>query len=483
MRTLLIRGGRVITACSDSVADVLVTGETVTHIGRDMDQSADRSIDATGKYVIPGGVDVHTHLSMRDEKSTTADSFTSGTTAAAFGGTTTIVDFARQEHGNESPLRALERRLSEADGQCLIDYGLHMVVTSVSGTYASDLAALPREGVSSFKLLMAYPGTVMVDDATVFETMRVASRCGAIVMLHAENGHVVAALANRLAQEGKLNASQHISAHPHLVEGEATQRGIALAEMAGAPVYIVHLSSYTALEPVERARTKGQRVWAETCPQYLFVASEDYESLGFEAAKFVCSPPIRERANQAYLWRGLATGSISVVATDHCSYRMHDDLPQLGPQKPLGRSDFRNIPNGVPGIENRMQLMYQGGVVAGRFDICRFVDLVATTPAKLFGLFPKKGTIDVGSDADLVIWDPDRTESISAATHHMNVDYNLYEGMAVRGSPTVVICRGEVIIENGTLLGRVGRGSFVPRQPVPYIPASATPTPLGAGLR
>jgi len=480
MTSLLIKGGRVITSCSDRLADVWVSGETVTCIGSDLDQSADRVIDATGKYVIPGGIDVHTHLSMRDEKTTTADSFASGTTAAAFGGTTTIIDFARQEHGSESPLAALERRLSEAHGQCLVDYGLHMVVTSVAGTYASDLAALPGEGVTSFKMLMAYPGTVMVDDATIFTAMRVASRCGALVMLHAENGHVVEALTKELALQGKLEEGRQISAHPHLVEGEAAQRGIALAEMAGAAVYIVHLSSYTALEPVQQAQTKGQRVWAETCPQYLFIASEDYESLGFEVAKFVCSPPIRERANQAHLWRGLASGAISVVATDHCSYRMRDDLPELGPQKSLGRGDFRKIPNGVPGIENRMQLMYEGGVVAGRFDMCRFIELVATAPAKLFGLFPKKGTIDIGSDADIVIWDPNRTESISARTHHMRVDYNLYEGMVVHGSPSMVISRGEVIIEDGRLLGKVGRGSFLVRQPSSSLPIEALPTPIGA---
>jgi dihydropyrimidinase len=465
MSSLLIKGGRVVTASDDYLGDVLVIGEAISLIGRDLGDSADRVIDATGKYVIPGGIDVHTHLSMTDEKAITADTFASGTAAAAFGGTTTIIDFARQERGNESPLTALERRLSQADGQCFIDYGFHIVITSVAGQYLSDLAAMPGEGITSFKLLLAYPGTVMVDDGTAFAAMRVASRCGAIVMLHAENGHVIEALTHELANLGRLGESMHALAHPHLTEQEATQRGIALAEMAEASLYICHVSSCRALEAIESARTKALPVWAETCPQYLMLAREDYESLGFEAAKFVCAPPIRERANQAPLWRGLVTDAISVVSTDHCSYRLGNDVPELGYQKSLGRGDFRKIPLGVPGIENRLQLLYEAGVVSGRFDMKRFVQLVSTNPAKLFGLFPRKGTIAIGSDADIVIWDPNRSQTISAATHHMQVDYNLYEGTTVHGSPSIVISRGQVIVEDGGMLGRAGRGSFLRRQP------------------
>lgn len=461
MSSLLIRGGRVVTAAADHEADVFVADETIRLIGSNLEMTADRIIDAKGKYVIPGGIDVHTHLGMTDEKDTTADTFASGTTAAAFGGTTTIIDFARQERGSESPLSALDRRLSQAESQCLIDYGFHMVITGISGTYLGDISSLPARGVTSFKLFLAYPGEVMVDDATAFAVMKVAARSGAIVMLHAENGHAIAALTDELAVHGKLSASFHSKAHPHLTESEATQRGIALAQLAEAPLFICHVSSQLALKAIETAKTKALNVWAETCPQYLFAAEEDYADLGFEAAKYVCSPPIRERANQARLWQGLMSGAIAVVSTDHCSYRMHNDLPDLGLQKTMGREDFRKIPNGVPGIENRMQLIYEGGVVAGRFAMSRFVELTSTNPAKLFGLFPKKGTIDVGSDADIVIWDPDPISTISAASHHMRVDYNLYEGMRVHGSPTVVISRGEVIVEAQQLRASVGRGRFL----------------------
>jgi dihydropyrimidinase len=461
--SILIKGGRIVTASEDYLGDVLVVGDKVSLIGKELGSPSDRVIDATDKMVIPGGIDVHTHLSMTDEKASTADTFASGTTAAAFGGTTTIIDFARQERGSESPLVALDRRLAQADGQCLIDYGLHMVITSVAGSYLADVAALPDRGVTSFKLLLAYPGEVMVDDGTAFAVMRVASRSGAIVMLHAENGHVIAALTDELAQQGRLGATNHALARPHLTEREAVQRGIALAEMAHAPLYICHVSSHTALEPIESSRMKALPVWAETCPQYLFLAREDYETLGFGAAKFVCAPPIRERTNQNYLWRGLVSDAISVVSTDHCSYRLGNDITELGYQKELGRDDFRKIPLGVPGIENRMQLLYEGGVKTGRFDMSRFVELVATNPARLFGLFPKKGTIEVGADADIVVWDPKRHESISATSHHMNVDYNLYEGMTVSGSPSVVISRGEVIIDEGKVHGKLGRGKFLHR--------------------
>lgn len=472
MSSVLIRGGLVVTATNETEADVFVEDQTVRLVGRELNVTADRVIDAYGKYVLPGGIDVHTHLSMSDEKDITADSFATGTTAAAFGGTTTIIDFARQEHGSESPLEALDRRLSQADGQCLIDYGLHMVITGIGGTYLQDIASLPDRGVTSFKLLLAYPGTVMVDDYTAFSVMRVAAERGAIVMLHAENGHVIQALTELLAAEGQIAERFHSKAHPHLTESEATQRGIALAQIAGAQLYVCHVSSRLALEAIESATIKAQAVWAETCPQYLFLAAEDYESLGFEAAKFACSPPIRERANQEHLWRGLVSGAISVVATDHCSYRMRADMADLGLQKTLGRGDFRRVPQGVPGIENRMQLIYEGGVVSGRFGITRFVELTSTNPAKLFGLFPKKGTIDVGSDADILIWNPSVTSRITAKTHHMRVDYNVYEGMTVHGAPEVVISRGEVIVERGELRGSIGRGVFLARN-VPQAPVLA----------
>ena len=469
MPSILITGGTVVTASEQFPADIYLRDGLIAQIGTDLRVEADEVVPADGQYVIPGGIDVHTHLGEEVFNTLTADTWESGTVAAAFGGTTTVVDFARQEREGMSPLQAIERRRGQAAPGAVIDYGFHLMATNLSSPgYIEELRALPGEGVTSFKLLMAYPGTMMVDDLTIYHAMQVAAETGALVTLHAENGHVIQSLTERFGEDGNVAEHMHMHAHPHLVEGEAVHRGIALAEMAGAGVYIVHLSSHTALTEVEAAKARGQAVWAETCPQYLFAAYEDYENAGFEAAKYICSPPIRERANQEHLWRGLETGALSVVATDHCTFRMHDDLPDLPPQKPMGRGDFRRIPNGVPGIENRLHLLYDGGVVAGRFDMCRFVDLVSTMPAKLFGLYPRKGGIGVGADADIVVWDPDANYTIEASTHHMRVDYNLYEGMTVRGRPTTVISRGEIIVSGDEFRGAPGRGQYL-RRTTPWV--------------
>ncbi len=469
MTSILITGGTVTTASEQFVADVFLDDGVIVQIGADLEVAADVVVPAEGQYVIPGGIDVHTHLGETAFNTVTADSWESGTVAAAFGGTTTVVDFARQERQGMSPLEAIERRRQQAEPQAVIDYGFHLMATNLSSPqYLEELRALPGEGVTSFKLLMAYPDAMMVDDLTIFRAMQVAADTGAIVTLHAENGHVIQQITEQFSREGKLQEHMHMHAHPHLVEGEATHRGIAMAEMAGSAVYIVHLSSHTALTEVEAAKARGQAVWAETCPQYLFAAYEDYENAGFEAAKYICSPPIRERANQDELWRGLETGALSVVATDHCTFRMHDDIAELPPQKPMGRGDFRYIPNGVPGVENRMHLMYEGGVLGGHFDMMRFVDLNCTMPAKLFGLYPKKGIIGVGADADIVVWDPNANYTIEAATHHMRVDYNLYEGMTVSGRPSTVISRGEIIVSGDEFLGAPGRGQYL-RRTTPYV--------------
>ena len=330
MPSILITGGTVVTASEQFPADVYLRDGLIAQIGTDLRVEADEVVAADGQYVIPGGIDVHTHLGEEVFNTLTADTWESGTVAAAFGGTTTVVDFARQEREGMSPLQAIERRRGQAAPGAVIDYGFHLMATNLSSPgYIEELRALPGEGVTSFKLLMAYPGTMMVDDLTIYHAMQVAAETGALVTLHAENGHVIQSLTERFGDTGQVAEHMHMHAHPHLVEGEAVHRGIALAEMAGAGVYIVHLSSHTALTEVEAAKARGQAVWAETCPQYLFAAYEDYEDAGFEAAKYICSPPIRERANQEHLWRGLETGALSVLATDHCTFRMHDDLPDL----------------------------------------------------------------------------------------------------------------------------------------------------------
>lgn len=469
MASVLITGGTVTTASEQYVADVFLDDGVIVQIGANLQVAADTVVQAEGQYVIPGGIDVHTHLGETVFRTITADSWESGTVAAAFGGTTTVVDFARQEREGMSPIEAIEHRRRQAESQAVIDYGFHLMATNLdSQEYLEELAALPGEGVTSFKLLMAYPGTMMVDDLTIFRAMQVAADTNAIVTLHAENGHVIQQITDQFAAAGRVQEHMHMHAHPHLVEGEATHRGIAMAEMAGSAVYIVHLSSRTALTEVEAAKARGQAVYAETCPQYLFAAYEDYENAGFEAAKYICSPPIRERANQDELWRGIETGALSVIATDHCTFRMQDDLAELPPQKPMGKGDFRYIPNGVPGVENRMHLMYEGGVVEGRFDMMRFVDLNCTMPAKLFGLYPRKGIIAIGADADVVVWDPNADYTIEAATHHMRVDYNLYEGMKVSGRPSTVISRGEIIVSGEEFLGALGRGQYI-RRSAPYV--------------
>jgi dihydropyrimidinase len=454
MRTL-IRHGTVVTATETRAADVLIDGETIAEVRADLAGPADLVLDATGRLVIPGGIDAHTHLDMPlTPEISSADDFESGTIAAAVGGTTTVIDYATQSKG-ESLHRALETWMRKADGRAAIDYGFHMIVCDDVDRVEQEMDALVREGVPSFKLFMAYPGRLMLDDGSIFRAMLRARENGGLVCLHAENGHVIDVLVKRALAEGRTAPKYHALTRPARAEAEAMHRAIALAEVAGAPVFLVHLSSAEALEEVERGRDRGVTVFAETCPQYLCLSDERYDEPGFDGAKYVMSPPLRPKAGQERLWRGLATGSLQTVATDHCPFRLRD--------KARGVGDFSQIPNGAPGIETRMALVFDGGVRAGRLSVSRFVEVTSTAPAKIFGLYPRKGEIVRDADADIVIWDPERTRTISAATHHMNVDYNPYEGREVTGAPDTVIARGRVIVDQGRFVGRPGAGRFLKR--------------------
>ena len=453
--SILIKNGRIITAEQDYHADVYIENDKITTIGRELNIQADKFINAKNKYIIPGGVDVHTHLDMPFGGTTSSDDFESGTRAAAFGGTTCLIDFAIQEKGTRMR-KALDTWWKKAEGKATIDYGLHMIVTDLPEAHLEDMSDMVREGVTSFKLFMAYPGVLMVDDATIFKALKHTSKTGALVCMHAENGSVIDLIVKQTIAEGKKAPIYHALTRPTTAEGEAVNRAIALAEMAGAPVYIVHLSSNDALEKVAEARDRGLPAYAETCPQYLFLSLEDMNKPGFEDAKLVFTPPLREKWHQDKLWAGLQKNTLQVVSTDHCPFCFKE-------QKELGKEDFTKIPNGGPGIEHRLQLLFDGGVNEKRISVNRWVELTSTTPAKMFGLYPKKGTIAIGSDADVVIWDPEFEYTISVHSHHMHVDYSMFEGRKVKGNAEIVISRGEVVVENNKFFGRTGRGNFIKR--------------------
>ena len=458
MRTL-IRGGTVVTAGDTVQADVLVDGETVSAIGRGLEVTADRVIDASDRYVMPGGIDAHTHLDMPFGGTFSADDFESGTAAAAWGGTTTIVDFAIQDFG-ESLQAGFERWMAKATGKAHVDYGFHMIVREVNDRTLAGMDALIGEGVTSFKLFMAYPGVFMLDDASIFRAMQRTSDNGGLIMMHAENGGAIDVLVRRYLDEGRTEPINHALTRPAAMEGEATHRAVALARLAGVAVYIVHLSSRDALSAVVEARDRGAAAFAETCPQYLFLSQDDLSRPGFEGAKYVCSPPLRPRDHQEDLWNGLVQDDLQIVSTDHCPFDYKD-------QKVLGRGDFSKIPNGLPGVEDRYTVLFDGGVNAGRISLNRFVELVATAPARMFGLYPRKGTIAPGSDADIVVFDPTAERVLSASTHHMRVDYSCFEGMRVRGRPEVVMQRGQVLVAGDQFHGRPGQGRFLKRGPFP----------------
>ena len=456
--SVLIKNGRVITAVDDYLADIFIKNETVTLIGDKLDIEADEVIDASGKYLIPGGLDPHTHLDMPFGGTTSADDFETGTRAAAHGGTTTLIDFAIQSKGH-STLEALDTWHAKADGKTAIDYGFHMIVTDLEDNRVHEMKMLANAGVTSYKLFMAYPGVLYVDDGTIYRAMRKAGEDGTVVCMHAENGIVIDEIVKQALAKGKTEPKYHAITRPTRMEAEGVHRAISIAEVAQVPIYIVHLSSSDALEQVMLARNRGVHAFAETCPQYLFLDDSYYDQEGFEGAKYVMTPALREKWNQDELWKGLKFGDLQSIATDHCPFCFKD-------QKMLGIDDFSKIPNGGPGVENRMSLVFNGGVNSGRISLNKFVELTSTAAAKTFGLFPKKGTIAVGSDADIVIFDPNRTETISVnntCTHHMNVDYNTYEGFEVTGFTETVLSRGKVIIDNCEYVGKKGDGHFLKR--------------------
>ncbi|MGH3103011.1 MAG: dihydropyrimidinase [Gaiellaceae bacterium] len=454
--SVLIKGGRVITAADDYVGDVFVENERISLIGESLDLEADKVIDASGKYVLPGCVDPHTHLDMPFGGTITADDFESGHTSAAFGGTTCHVDFVIQPQG-QSFAEALETWHGKREGKALIDNGFHMAVTDLKeGGSLEELATLPDQGVTSYKLFMAYKGALMVDDETLFRTMQVAAETGALVMVHAENGDAIDVLVKAALAEGKTEPHYHALTRPPETEGEATNRAIQLAKVADCNLYVVHVSCKEAIEPIALAREKGWKTWGETCTQYFFIDYTYLERPDFEGAKYVYTPPPRAKENQEHLWAAVRSDVLSVISTDHCAFRWDG-------QKTIGRDDFSKIPNGGPGIENRLQMIHEFGVRAGRLTLHRMVELLATNPAKLFGLYPRKGTIAVGSDADIVVFDPQKKVTLSAATHHSRSDYNLFEGTEVTGSPEVVLLRGQVLVEGDRLVAQPGVGQFVKR--------------------
>ncbi len=456
MRTL-ITNGTIVTAEGSQSADVLIDGETIAAIGADLagaGMTADETIDATGKYVIPGAIDVHTHMELPFGGTFAKDTFETGTRAAAFGGTTTIVDFAVQTRG--ASLRAgLDTWHAKAEGNAVADYGFHMIISDVNEHTLKEMDQLVAEGIPDFKLFTAYPGVLYSDDGAIFRAMQQTAKNGGLIMMHAENGMAIDVVAEQTVAAGTTEPIGHGLARKAVFEGEATNRVIRLAEAAGVPVYIVHLSAREALAEVRAARDRGSKVFAETCPQYLFLSIDDMGN-GFEGAKFVCSPPLRPMDHWEDLWSGLIRNDLQVIATDHCPFDFHG-------QKELGRGDFRKVPNGLPGVEDRVDLMHDGGVVAGRISRERWVEIISTEPAKLFGMYPRKGSVSIGADADLVIYDPNRTRTISAASHHMAVDYSCYEGRQVTGASDIVLSRGSVIVRDGTFTGRTGHGRFIKR--------------------
>ncbi len=453
--SVLIKNGHIFTAVDNYVADILVDDGKIRTIGTDLSANDAKTIDATGKYVIPGGIDPHTHLDFPFGGTVSSDDFSTGTIAAAVGGTTSIVDFVVQQRG-QALTEALEIWHQKAGGRAAVDYGFHMIIQDLPDVRLPEMDEMVRQGVTSFKMFMAYRGAVMVDDDTIFKAMVRAADNGALICLHAEHGHMIDVLVQEALAQGNTATKFHASTRPPITEAEATHRAIRMAEVAGAPVYFVHLSCTEALQEVQAARARQNYVYAETCPHYLTLDNSMYDQEGFEGAKYVLTPPLRDKWHQEELWKGLRRNDLQVVSTDHCAFRFSD-------QKTLGVNDFSKIPNGGPGIENRLSLLYTNGVATGLMDLNRLVEIFSTNPAKLFGLFPRKGTIAVGSDADIVVFDPDAESVISAQTHHMNIDYNLYEGMAVKGVPEVVIANGRVLVEDGEYTGISAGGRFLKR--------------------
>ncbi|MFC9232412.1 dihydropyrimidinase [Streptomyces decoyicus] len=463
----VVRGGLVITAADEIHADVLVEDGRIAALAAhgsptadSWGESADRILDATGRYVIPGGVDAHTHLDFPFGGTFSSDNFETGTRAAAWGGTTTIVDFAVQSRGKS--LRAgLDTWHAKSDAQCAIDYAFHMILSDVNEHTLKEMDLLVAEGVTSFKLFTAYPGVFYSDDGQILRAMQQSADNGGLIMMHAENGIAIDVLVEQALAAGRTDPRYHGEVRHVLLEAEATHRTIQLARVAGAPLYVVHVSAEEALAEIAQARDKGLNVFGETCPQYLFLSTDNLAEPDFEGAKYVCSTPLRPREHQAALWRGLRTNDLQVVSTDHCPFCFQG-------QKELGRGDFSKIPNGMPGVENRMDLLHQA-VVEGRISRRRWIEIACAAPARMFGIYPKKGTIAPGADADLVIYDPTAQQTVSAETHHMNVDYSAYEGKRLTGQVETVLSRGELVIDRREFTGRAGHGQYIPRGTCQYL--------------
>ena len=464
--TILIKNGSVVSSTGVIQADVLIDGETIaaviapgdTSLGANLEATADQVFDARGKYVIPGGVDVHTHLELPFGGTFASDTFETGTRAAAWGGTTTIIDFAVQKFG-ERVQDALAAWHAKADGQCAIDYGFHQIIGGVDEDSLKAMDELVDEGITSFKLFMAYPGVFYSDDGQILRAMQTAANNGSTIMMHAENGIAIDVLVQQALAEGKTDPKYHSLTRPWETEAEATNRAIMLAKITGTPLYIVHMSAKQAVNVVQQARDEAWNVFGETCPQYLYLSLEEHLSQpGFEGAKYVCSTPLRAKAehHQLELWRYLRTNDLSIVSTDHCPFCMKE-------QKELGLGDFSKIPNGIGSIEHRMDLIYQG-VVDGQITLERWVEITATTPARMFGLYPRKGVIAPGSDADIVIYDPaGRTEIGYEKTHHMNMDHSAWEGFNIDGHVDTVISRGTVVVNDNEYIGTKGHGKYLKR--------------------
>jgi dihydropyrimidinase len=465
MKTL-IKNGTVVNATGTAEADVLIDGETIaavlapgsTLLGFDIESNVDRVIDASGRYVIPGGVDGHTHMEMPFGGTFASDTFETGTTAAAWGGTTSIVDFVVQYAG-ENVLDQYALWHGKADGNCAIDYGFHQILSDVQDSSLTAMDELMKEGVTSFKLFMAYKGVFLSDDGQIVKAMQRAADNGSLIMMHAENGSVIDLLQQQAVARGDTAPYFHGTTRPWQTEEEATHRAIAYAGLTGAPLYIVHVSAKQAVEQIAAARDNGQNVFAETCPQYLYLSLEEQLGApGFEGAKWVCSTPLRSRAegHQNHMWQGLRTNDLQVVSTDHCPFCMKG-------QKDMGIGDFTKIPNGIGSVEHRVDLIYQG-VVMGEISLPRWVELVSTTPARMFGLYGRKGVIQPGADGDVVVYDPKGHTSIGVGkTHHMNMDYSAWEGFEIDGHVDTVISRGEVIVDDGEFHGRAGHGRYLKR--------------------
>ncbi|MGW6296324.1 dihydropyrimidinase [Streptomyces sp. NPDC055058] len=465
MSRTVIRGGLVITASDEIHADVLIEDGRIAALAATGTPAAgaftaDHALDATGKYVLPGGVDAHTHMELPFGGTFASDTFETGTRAAAWGGTTTVVDFAVQSVGR-SLREGLDAWHAKAEGNCAVDYGFHMIVSDVNDDTLKEMDLLVDEGVTSFKQFMAYPGVFYSDDGQILRAMQRSADNGGLIMMHAENGIAIDVLVQQALARGETAPRHHGEVRKALLEAEATHRAIRLAQVAGAPLYVVHVSAAEAVAELTRARDDGLNVFGETCPQYLFLSTDNLAEPDFEGAKYVCSTPLRPREHQASLWRGLRTNDLQVVSTDHCPFCF------VG-QKELGRGDFSKIPNGLPGVEHRMDLLHQA-VVDGHISRRRWIEIACATPARMFGLYPKKGTLAPGADADVVIYDPHAEQVLSAETHHMNVDYSAYEGKRITGRVETVLSRGVPVITEREYTGRAGHGAYTPRSTCQYL--------------